>query len=62
LTARVFRPAERLVPAREASFVADLAEVHIFDAGSGVRLNRTADAADDSVLASMSGAIPVRSG
>jgi len=40
LVARVFRPRERLVPAKGVSILADLAEIHLFDPATGRSLNR----------------------
>jgi len=40
LTVRVFRPSTRLTPQSGVRFVTDLAEMHLFDAGSGIRLDR----------------------
>ena len=40
LVARVFRPPERLRPEMGARLCADLAEMHLFDAETGRRLNR----------------------
>ncbi|SFQ07708.1 ABC transporter ATP-binding protein [Tranquillimonas alkanivorans] len=39
VTARVFRPSTRLVPEKSVPFLTDLAEMHLFDADTGVRLN-----------------------
>ncbi|CUH40235.1 sn-glycerol-3-phosphate import ATP-binding protein UgpC [Jannaschia seosinensis] len=39
ITARIFRPSTRLAPERDVRFVVDLAEMHLFDAGTGARLN-----------------------
>ena len=42
LIARVFRPNTRLVPEKDVTFVTDLAEMHLFDADTEVRLDAAA--------------------